>query len=97
MGLGHLGQFTDENTESLITYYSTSLAVQWWFLFYFFINRGTQNYCEYQIVICSAEEVSVSGYEMGLSQTWLFYVFSNDWFEGAMWPDSGQFSVMGNL
>ena len=53
--------------DSLPVSHLRSLAVQWWFLYYSFVNRGIQNYCGQQVVMCSGTEGSVSGYELCLS------------------------------
>ena len=61
--------------DSLPMSHLRSLAVQWWFLYYSFVNRGIQNYCGQCVVMCSGTEGSVSGYELCLSLSQTLFSF----------------------
>ena len=81
--------------DSLPMSHLRSLAVQWWFLYYSFVNRGIQNYCGQCVVMCSGTEGSVSGYELCLSLSQTLFSFPVIHLKVAMWPGSGQLNVRG--
>lgn len=58
-----MAQFADKELNLYLLWQDIGCSVV--IYFYSFVNRGNQNYCGYQVVMCSGkEEVSVSGYEI---------------------------------